>query len=1117
MSKYNRKKHWPRLLPLTLLLAANITALFLIARFFVTYRFSTDINISYALICLLISSIILISGLAYTIISKNKHYFKLVTAMVEESPSKSEVQYRSVFENSGIGLMNTDEETTITLVNKEFEKVTGYLKDEVEGKMSWTILIPDRKDLERMKNYTRLRRIDPTLAPDVYTTRIKTKSGEIRDMMLHIIMAPGNTISMVYFIDITEQRHAEEALRESEEKYRSLVENMQDTLYRCDLQGHITFVSPSGLRLLGYNDAREPIGKNIAKEYYYDPDDRAALLRKLSNDGEVVDYEVTLKHKDGSPVQVLTNSHFFYDKDGKILGVEGIFTDITQRKRAEESVRSSKKLLNDILQAASEFSIIATDTRGVITAFNRGSERMLGYSAYEMVGKQSVLIIHKEAEISERGRELSSELGYPVEGFRIFVTKPEIDGSETREWTFVRKDGSTLAVSLVISAVRSEKGEITGYLGIANDITKRKQTEKILLEKEERLRAVTINIPGVVYQIYTKENGEYGISYVSERISEIFGIPTDPDNQFRIFVEHVYEEDRDRFLNSIREAKAIHAPWSFEGRFIRPSGEMIWFSGLATPSHHGDVPVYNGILLNITERRQAEEISRQSEEKFSKVFMLVPEMIGISRIEDGLIADVNAGFEEITGWKRNEAIGRTSLDIKFWVNPKERISMVEELRNGRDVLYREFQFGRKDGSVRAGIYSARTIEITGEKYLFFVMQDITERKHLEEERQKLEQQLLQSQKLDAIGELAGGIAHDFNNILTGIVGFTELSLNALNDRDKAMKYLKEVLASSERARALVNQILTFSRNSATELKEITPKFIIKEALKLIRASIPSTIDLRMMIKSESSILGDPTQLHQVIINLCANAAYALKDGKGEIEISLEDIYADEGYARLHPGLRQGKHILLKITDNGCGIKPDLIDRIFEPFFTTKPQGKGTGLGLSVVHGIVKKFNGIIKVYSEVDRGTTFNIILPVVTSGNIVIDMKQESSLPGGSERILLLDDELSIIDLLQITLKNLGYAISAFTDSVSAFAAFQKNPEGFDLVITDFTMPHMTGIDIAARIREISDVPIILCSGYLHKEIEQKAIKAGIGEVLSKPIRSEVLAKAIRKVLNKK
>jgi signal transduction histidine kinase/CheY-like chemotaxis protein len=381
----------------------------------------------------------------------------------------------------------------------------------------------------------------------------------------------------------------------------------------------------------------------------------------------------------------------------------------------------------------------------------------------------------------------------------------------------------------------------------------------------------------------------------------------------------------------------------------------------------------------------------------------------------------------------------------------------------------------------------------------------------------VESRLRQAQKIEAIGTLAGGIAHDFNNILSGIFGYAELALIEKNDPSRAKKYISEVLKAAERARDLVKQILTFSRQAELELKEIIPKYIINEAIKLLRASIPSTIELLTNLKSTAVIIADPTQIHQLIINLCTNAVYAMKDNKGVINITLEDMDVDETFAKLHPDIHPGKYVLLRVSDTGCGIKPELIDHIFDPFFTTKPKGEGTGLGLSLIHGIVRKMNAAIIVTSEVNRGSTFDIIMPVVSLEMKLADNDVSDNLPHGSERIMLVDDEKQIASAFLDILTILEYKVTIFTDSLLALETLRNHSTDFDLLITDYTMPNLTGIEIAEKMKESNlNIPVILCSGYVHQDIEEASRKAGISEILRKPIKPPEMAAAIRRVLER-
>jgi PAS domain S-box-containing protein len=381
----------------------------------------------------------------------------------------------------------------------------------------------------------------------------------------------------------------------------------------------------------------------------------------------------------------------------------------------------------------------------------------------------------------------------------------------------------------------------------------------------------------------------------------------------------------------------------------------------------------------------------------------------------------------------------------------------------------------------------------------------------------LEKRMLQSQRMESIGTMAGGIAHDFNNILAGIFGYLDLSLRSVGNPEKVEAYLHEIQKASNRARDLVNRILTFSRQTKVEPKTVVPKNILSEVVKLLRASTPAEIEIQITIESGSAITADPTQIHQLMVNLCTNAVHAIGANPGTVKIDLEVIIVDDEFASAHPGLKSGKHIILRVSDTGCGIKPEIIDHIFDPFFTTKKQGEGTGLGLSVVHGIINSIGGIITVYSEHEKGTVFSVILPVTdTEGNCFEN--EDYKLKCGNERIMLVDDEKAIADSCQHILTNLGYCVTVFTESGEALAAFKRDINGFDLILTDHSMPCMTGLEMSKHVKTLNpQIPILLMSGYINKTIEEEAANSGDFALLKKPVSTFELADAIRRALEKR
>jgi signal transduction histidine kinase/ActR/RegA family two-component response regulator len=391
-----------------------------------------------------------------------------------------------------------------------------------------------------------------------------------------------------------------------------------------------------------------------------------------------------------------------------------------------------------------------------------------------------------------------------------------------------------------------------------------------------------------------------------------------------------------------------------------------------------------------------------------------------------------------------------------------------------------------------------------------------ERKEAQEERRRLETRLRQAQKIQAIGTLAGGIAHDFNNILAAIMGYAELVRLRIPEGSRAKEHLRQVLMSTYRARDLVKQILTFSRQTEQERRPVYVHLLAKEALKLLRASLPSTIEIRQNIVSDlSAVMADPSEIHQILMNLCTNAHEAMREKGGVLEVTLApvDLGLDDGAK--YPDVRPGPYLKLSVADTGLGMNRRTVERIFDPYFTTKEKGEGTGLGLAVVHGIVANLGGTIEVCSEPGEGTSFHVFLPRV---EVRLKGETESTAPlaTGNERILFIDDEVPLVDSGQEMLKHLGYKVVTKTSSTDALELFRKQPDAFDLVITDMTMPHMTGDKLAKELMGIrSDIPIILCTGFSECITKEEAKRVGVKAFLMKPIASAEMAEVIRRALS--
>jgi PAS domain S-box-containing protein len=499
------------------------------------------------------------------------------------------------------------------------------------------------------------------------------------------------------------------------------------------------------------------------------------------------------------------------------------------------------------------------------------------------------------------------------------------------------------------------------------------------------------------------------------------------------------------------------------------------------------------------------EALKTSEYRFRTLFENTPIGIGVTSF-NGEAIECNDAMLQLVGSAKSEIKRINFKDIYY--SPNEGEMLIKEVQKRGAIHNVETKMKRNDGAIYHARLNISQIELDDKNVLLIIAEDITSQKNLEI-------QLQQAHKMESIGTLAGGIAHDFNNILGIIVGNTELAIDDVSEWNPARQNMEEIRTASFRARDVVRQLLSFARQTKLEKKPTNIIPIVKESLKLLRSSIPTSTEIRQNIPTDiDTILADPTQINQVLINLCTNADHAMPDG-GIIKVILKNVELGENATAQYHNLNPGRYVNLIVSDTGHGIPKEEIDRIFDPYFTTKEVGKGTGMGLAVVHGIVKGHNGLITVESELEKGTTFSMFFPVVEK-EAVVETESDEDLPAGNERILFVDDEESIAKLGHRRLERLGYKLESTTSPIKALALFRSQPDQFDLIITDLTMPKMTGDKLVKEILNIrSDIPIILCTGFSEKIDEKKAKEIGAADYIEKPLDKRDFAFKVRKVLD--
>jgi PAS domain S-box-containing protein len=666
------------------------------------------------------------------------------------------------------------------------------------------------------------------------------------------------------------------------------------------------------------------------------------------------------------------------------------------------------------------------------------------------------------------------------------------------EMEIVTAKGRRVWIRTIGEAERDESGRIIRVHGAFMDISDRKNSEAEAVRAAQEWQRT---FDGTNHAIWILDK-DFRVLRANKVSEQLFSA-----SQGALIGKHCFEIVHDTDHNAT-DCPVFNAQKSKErGQMDLQMGDR-WFEITVDPilDEQGQFDGAVHIINDITRRKQAEN----ERARLATAVESIPESVVVTDTV-GTVVYVNKGFERTTGYTRAEAIGN---NISRLDGGNQEDIFYKELWDtiGRgEVWTGRFEIKRKDGSPYMEEATISPIfDDTGRiTHYVGVKRDISEQIAVEKRN-------LQAQKLEAVGTLAGGIAHDFNNMLGIILGFGQMISDDLPEDSPSRENMDQVIIAANRAADLVRQILTFSRMSNENRKPLQMNLIVKEVVKFLRASIPTTICINDDVDSACpKVLADPTQMHQVLMNLCTNAYHAMQEQGGTLNVSLKPFQVEPDFAECHADLSEGPYVVLSVSDTGIGMSQEVLERIFDPFFTTKPQGKGTGLGLATTHGIVATHGGAIRVYSEPGKGTTFHIYLPAIKSESVEAPSSRQP-IPGGSERILVVDDEPAMAHTIEKNLKRLGYSAKCMISSIEALEAFRANPYGFDLVMTDQTMPEMTGEKLCREILKLRpEMPIIINTGFSDHMTPEKAKQIGISGFLMKPAEMRQIAQLVRDVLD--
>ena len=1049
-----------------------------------------------------------------------------------------------------IGYVDADQR--YRFVNKECEDWFGQPREKIIGQTIKTVMGPAIH--EEYKH-----RIEAALEGQAvvfegeYVSPPGKKSFFLGRHIPHEIK-DGRIAGYIFLIeDVTQRKLSEAAIRESEEKYRLLVENQTDLVVKVDLEGRFLFVSPSYCRIFGRSE-EELLGRQFMPLVHEDDrESTAKAMEALFEPPHRAYIEQRALTKDGWRWLAWADTAVLGD-GGQVEAIIGVGRDITERRQTEEALIESEARYRHMVDHAPAGIYEVDITKNRIVTVNDVICMYTGYTREEILSMTPLDLLTEESQKVFIKRAAQAMKGEPV--------------SETIEYQIKTKEGRELWTALKANLVYEEGRPVRAHV-VAHDVTERKKAVEALKESEELYRLLAENSTDLI----VKHSADGIALYVSPAVRTLLGY--EPEEVMgRSMFDFFHPEE-------MVEAHSVHK-YTIGGQGIntmrfrvrRRDGGYIWLETSAKPIP-SEVPgrpeEYIAISRNVTAHKKAEEelhlelsvnraLARLSEELLSDSvglatfgYLVLKEAQELTQSVYGYVSSINqetgvsrlltpvalmpGGCEKavendtidfakspdcayLSGWSeslcRKQALFKNPSVAPLRPLPMALGEMADLALLSVPVKAGDTMVGQISLAKPTGQYSDKDLMAVGHLADLFAL--ALDRDRAASDREEMTERLRQSQRMEAIGTLAGGVAHDFNNILWAVQGFAEMSYLEAPEDSQTRSNLSQILKAADRGRDLVRQIMTFSRRTEPQKRPIQLRPSLHEALKLLRASLPAHIEVRQNIGEEAgAVLADPTQIVQVLMNLCTNAAQALPETGGVLEITLSEEEIDQRRATANPDLHQGPYLLLTVRDNGAGMEPSVRDRIFEPYFTTKKHGEGTGLGLAVVHGIVKGHGGTVSVESEPGQGSTFYVYLPKMEEAAAARAMEASAVYHLGSERVLFVDDEPPLVEVGKQMLEYLGYDVLTRHSSMDALDTFRARPDQFDLLMTDLSMPHMSGLELIREVKRIRpEIPVILCTGFSELVRPEQIAELNIDALIRKPISVHEVSEILRQVLEK-